>query len=414
MAWQALNFTTSNLTTLKNAPTEYWVKDAGGKLSVSGLAIRVYPSGTKKFYLVRRIGKRTVKMPLGTLGQITHVQAREKAQLEVAKIVMTGIDPLLQKKAHRAEEIDLSQAFEGFLESRGIKSTTATNYRKIFQLHLADWAKRPLIRITRDEVLKRYTLHSKKSASSANSTMRLLRALFNHADGQYEDVHGNRIRFDNPVDQLSKNKAWLKEAPRTRRIKRTQFPDWFEAVAQLEPTPRDYLTLLLFTGLRRREASSLRWKDIDFTSGTLTVVDTKNGKPLTIPLSSAAVEILTQRHGNRDSSPWVFPSTGKSGHLEEPKKAVAKIAGLSGVTASPHDLRRTFVSIGESAELSPYVIKRLVNHSSTDVTEIHYIEIELERLKIATQSITDIILSHSRPKASGDTVVAFERVVQTS
>lgn len=412
MAWQALNFTTSNLSTLLEASTEYWIKDSGGKLSVDGLALRIYPSGTMKFYLVKRIGKRTVKMPLGTLGQITHVQAREKARLEVAKIVMTGIDPLLQKKANRAEDITLTQAFEGFLESRGIKPTTEKNYRKTIQLHLKDWSKRPLIRISRDDVLKRHATHSKKSPSSANSTMRLLRAIFNHADGQYEDVHGSRIRFDNPVNQLSKNKAWSKEAPRTRRIKRSQFSEWFKAVAQLDATPGDYLKLLLFTGLRRREASSLKWTDIDLSNGTLTVSETKNGKPLTIPLSTSAIDVLQKRYDNRNSSPWVFPSTGKSGHLEEPKKAVAKIAELSGVTASPHDLRRTFVSVGESTELSPYVIKRLVNHAATDVTEIHYMEIDMERMRYGTQRIAEAMVL-MRDNIDSSNVVALRQSGET-
>jgi len=41
-------------------------------------------------------------------------------------------------------------------------------------------------------------------------------------------------------------------------------------------TIRDYLLLILFTGLRREEALALTWKYIDFAAGTLTIPDPKN------------------------------------------------------------------------------------------------------------------------------------------
>jgi len=33
-----------------------------------------------------------------------------------------------------------------------------------------------------------------------------------------------------------------------------------------EPYHRDYLLLLLFTGLRRREAAAMQWSEVDFAS----------------------------------------------------------------------------------------------------------------------------------------------------
>lgn len=41
----------------------------------------------------------------------------------------------------------------------------------------------------------------------------------------------------------------------------------------------------------------------------------------------------------------------------------------SGVTFSLHDLRRTFITVAESLDISAYPVKRLVNHKmSRDVT----------------------------------------------
>ena len=408
MAWQALNFTAPALTALEIRAKEYWVKDSGGKLSVDGLVLRIYPSGTKKYYLLRRINKRTIKLPLGTFGHITHVQAREKARLELAQIVVTGIDPIQAKKARREKSITLDDAYAGFLNGRGIRNSTKAKYDTSMRLYFSHWRKRPLVQITRDDILHEYATAKKRSETGANSAMRLLRAIFNHADAEYEDVHGARILIDNPVNQLSKNKAWAKEKSRTRRIRKGQFTAWFDAVAQVEQVQGDYLTLLLFTGLRRREATSLRWSDIDLKDASLSVPVTKSGEPLTIPLSSPVIELLKRRYNTRTSSEWVFPSTSRSGHIEEPKKAVAKIADICGVTASPHDLRRTFVSVAESAELSPYVIKRLINHAATDVTEVHYIDIEFERLRVSSQRVAALIQGYtSNTKFS--TVLPFKQ-----
>jgi integrase len=51
---------------------------------------------------------------------------------------------------------------------------------------------------------------------------------------------------------------------------------------------------------------------------------TKNGDPQTIPLGVEAVAILESRQVQK-GSPFVFPGSGKSGHLEEPKKGWQRI-----------------------------------------------------------------------------------------
>jgi integrase len=56
---------------------------------------------------------------------------------------------------------------------------------------------------------------------------------------------------------------------------------------------------------------------------------------------------------------------------------------------SPHDFRRTFATVADSLDLSPYVIKRLVNHSMTGDVTAGYIVHNVERLRDAAQKIAD-------------------------
>lgn len=131
---------------------------------------------------------------------------------------------------------------------------------------------------------------------------------------------------------------------------------------------RHFLTFLLFTGLRRGEASSLKWKDIDFNDRTFTIQKTKNGDPLTLPIGDHIFELLQDRWGHYGNYDYVFPGSGKSGHLAEPKKGIYRVAETTGINFTCHDLRRTFITIAESLDISAYALKRLVNHRVSDVT----------------------------------------------
>ena len=116
--------------------------------------------------------------------------------------------------------------------------------------------------------------------------MRVLRAVFNHAITKYEDAQGNPVIANNPVDRLNHMHAWYKVESRKTWIKPAELPNWFAATQQLNnETTRHYLYLLLFTGLRRSEASKLHWSDVDFNERTLTVRETKNHQLHVLPLS---------------------------------------------------------------------------------------------------------------------------------
>ncbi len=58
---------------------------------------------------------------------------------------------------------------------------------------------------------------------------------------------------------------------------------------------KDFFLFLLDSGLRRGEALRVTCRDIDLVKGTVSVWDTKNGDPRTVPLTSRARQILEIR-----------------------------------------------------------------------------------------------------------------------
>ena len=109
------------------------------------------------------------------------------------------------------------------------------------------------------------------------------------------------------------------------------------------------------------EAASLPWSEIDFKLRTFTVQDTKNREVHTLPMSDFLYELFLRRKQFKISD-YVFPSDSKTGHIMEPRKAMLKVAELSGVSFTVHDLRRAFATAAESLDLPAYALKRLLNH----------------------------------------------------
>jgi len=357
--------------------TQVFHRDA----AIPGFGVRVTSGGAKSFIVERRINGKVRRHTIGRCGSVSVDIARKEA-VRFLGSVASNEDPIAVKKRKQVQGLKLGDAFENYLLSRkNLKDTTIKDYRRGIDEALSDWTNLPISSISKDMVEVRHRMLGKRSHARANNTMRVLRAVVNHAIASSEDENGRPILSFNPVHQLSESKAWYKIKPRQTYIKPHQLKAWFTATQELSyETTRDYLHLLLFTGLRRSEASRLDWKHVDLQGKTLTVPETKNHRPHHLPLSPFLMDLLSRRYAERNSL-YVFPSESEHGYLIEPKYAVAKVARLSGVTFTLHDLRRTFITIAESLDISGYVLKRLLNHIDPNDVTANYIVTDVERLR---------------------------------
>ena len=90
--------------------------------------------------------------------------------------------------------------------------------------------------------------------------------------------------------------------------------------------------------------------------------------------------------------------------MVEPKRQVAKVTNESGVSFTLHDLRRHYITLADSLDLSSFCIKRLVNHSiGSDVTS-GYVVSDVERLRGPMQKIEDKILQLAKVNKPGKVV----------
>jgi len=339
---------------------------------------------------------------LGRFPDMTLTQARVAAR-ETLNVFSSGVNPNNKKIELRVKSITLQEVMNEYIATRkhALKPKTIKDYQILFNSYLSDWSKKELVNITRSMVVKKHTTIGNRSTYRANATMRLLRAIINFAMTEYEDSNDVPIITHNPVQKIKRN--WFKESVRTNIIEPNDLSNWFAAVNNLpndkanathkntSETVRDYLILLLFTGLRPSEGLSLKWSNIDFKNELLTIQDTKNREDHTLPLTQHIINLLQARKVESEGD-YIFPGYDPDKALVSPNRQVKKVIKDSGVQFLLHDLRRTFATYADSLGIQHNTIKRLMNHKNKDVTSAHYIHQSIETLRKPMNKITNYIL----------------------
>lgn len=83
---------------------------------------------------------------------------------------------------------------------------------------------------------------------------------------------------------------------------------------------------------------------------------------------------------------YVFPGNSKAGYIAEPKFAFELIRNACELRVSPRDLRRTFLTVAESTDISPLALKAPVNHATGSDVTAGYASMLMERLPIRVQA----------------------------
>lgn len=166
------------------------------------------------------------------------------------------------------------------------------------------------------------------------------------------------------------------------------------------------MKLAILTGMRRGEILKLRWDDLDFERGFITIrpENAKNGSGSKIPMNLAVQGIL---QGLPRSSEFVFPGNGPKGYRTSVQIASQKIrakAGLPQDFRPMHGLRHAFASmLASSGQVDMYTLQRLLTHKSPMMTQ-RYAHLRDTTLKKAADLAGETVLNLIGPC----TVVPFK------
>ena len=354
-------------------------------IQVSGLGIMLFPSGTKTFFVYKRVNGRPDKIKLGRFPQMSVEQAR-KAAYSTINDIDKGIDPKFEK-SKLSKEILFAELFEEFMEKHSKLHKKCWNEDEAkYKLHLTYLAKRRISSISKADIIQLHSSLSKdRGIYSANRVLALLTTIFNKAiNWGWGGV--------NPCIGIKK----FKEKSRERFIQGDEISRFFKSLNN-EPSEifRDFFYICLLTGARRRNVQAMHWHDINFNRCEWLIKETKNGESQIIPLSSQAIDILKERYIYKNSD-WVFPSlSSKSGHIEEPKKAWKSLLERAEIRdLRIHDLRRTLGSWQAATGANSYIIGKSLGHKTQQATAI-YARLNMDPVRESVNRATDAMFAAS-------------------
>jgi len=154
---------------------------------------------------------------------------------------------------------------------------------------------------------------------------------------------------------------------------RTEYPKFLKAISDGPWYLKPMCLVGLSTGLRRGNLLRLSWKQVDFARRIITIgSQTKNGRPLMLPMNNTVLSELKKLLGVTGGLPWVFAhKEGKFAgqHITDVKNAfngAVKRAGISDFHF--HDMRHTFASWLVMKGVSLAAVQKLMGHQSMKMT----------------------------------------------
>jgi len=369
-----VTLTEARIRSLRSEVERYDIYDT----SVPGLLIRVSPSGHKAFSVLHRTKdtRRLERVTVGSWPKVSLKRAREKAKVILGRFA-TGENPADDRRKVLSEQT-LGELWTTFLKkhAKPRKRSWKTDERR-YKKHLSQWENVRLSSITTERVSDLLMEITVKSGSgSANRVRALLFTMFEKGRKEWG------LRLANPVRDTSRNSS----SARDRYLQPDELRRFLRAVDNdHDATTRDYLRLALFTGQRRSTLCRARWEDINLRDEVWSIPasDMKAGKPLLLPLASAAVQMLSaRRRAVGLSSPYVFPTRDPRKPIGARQKSLARVlknASITGITL--HDLRRTFATWAQDAGASLIVVSSLLGHTLPGGVTAVYARVHIDQLR---------------------------------
>jgi integrase len=392
---EKINFTQDrirNLTTPKEGRIDYY------DMEVPKLTCRVSSTGIKSFVLLKWTGKTMQRVTLGRFPDMTVSDARKKAQAALTELAQ-GINPTEEKRKQKIRGITLQELLDKYLSDKtDLREASILDYTKKINQGFSDWLNKPIADISRDMVLTR----RKQFEGGRDNKLRVLRLLMRYA------VVTLKALDENPVDVLRDGSLWTKPKRKKRMIQSDNLKDWYQSVLKLDnEKAKVYLLLLIHTGLRDQDVRYLEWKDVDFKNDCFIARDTKNHSDFTAYIAPQIKPYLRSLQALTGDNQYLFPGDSKDGVMNIPRKPIAQVCNETDLEFSSHDLKRTFLTIGEAAMIPFSLLKALANHKTDSDVTGGYINPEANTLKQATWKIADYIHQHVTPDS--DNVISIKK-----
>ena len=346
--------------------------------------IRVSPNGNKTWIYQYRFENKTRRMGLGRYPQISLAKATQ-LYFEAQNKITQGIDPLEEREEEKAaynDELSLEKLICIYIDyCENTNQKCFKEKRRSFKRDIPSSIKsKKISEITTSELALLFNrIIAKGTPSAAQHLFSYTRRLFNFAADM-----GYMRRRDNPCSEIRLN---LPKKKRQRHLSPREIYLFWNNLDQVPMSPimRLALRFLLLTVARSIEVRTMTWSQINFNERIWTLPSTKNGKLHRVYLGDLAIQVLNEVKTYTGGQRLVFGSPGNyhNAFKEEGKFEEFRTWSFSqpfrrhfpkfGIEERfyPHDLRRTGATLVASLFGRRDFAAMVLNHSTTDVTDIY-------------------------------------------
>lgn len=285
-------------------------------------------------------------------------------------------------------EITLKDYLTKWLEDYckpNLKQTTFDSYESFIRLHIVPTIGKVKLKDLRPAQVQK--LYNQKMNELSSRSVRYIHSILSRAIKQavkWEYIHRNIIEATSPPALKQKEKQpWD-----TNQVK-----TFLEAAKAERLYP--LFMLAIMTGMRRGEILGLKWDDINFTNGTISIkrslVKTDSGPIIqdvktekskrAVSISEVVLQILKEHRitqaqellalGLKNKEGWVFTRQGDSQppYPDSVTAALKKIISKNNLPLiSFHDLRHTHATMLLTQGVNPKIVQERLGHSKISVT----------------------------------------------
>lgn len=352
--------------------------------------------------------RRTIRVAVGDAEAMTTRDARALAKGYLSQISQ-GVHPrpetAMKRAAARADTdsaapsapgaVTLTQAWcryrDAHMIRKGRSEGTIANYTDHIERILAEWADIQLVDLAENPArvaAKHDEVTVAHGPYMANGSMRTLRAIYNHAMKTNPALPGR-----NPVNGVD----WNQEERRNTALGSSDLTAWFDQLAALEnPIRREFHLFTLLSGCRPGALKAVRPEHIHFDRRVLHIPKPKGGskKAFDIPLSREMIRTLIRAiRFSRQMHPeaavdWVFAADSQTGHLVEQKEDREVLSKWG------NDLRQSFRTLAQSAGVSEFDARLLMNHALPGVNAGYITRHKLleDHLRVQQQAVSQVLM----------------------
>lgn len=402
------------LSSLKPTPREQFHRDD----AIKGFGVKVNPTGRISFIAEGRVRKgKTRRITLGQYPALSLKDAKELATTNLS-FMQKGIDPVIKERKEKARENALSKTlndvFSDYCSQKDLKPKTLYDYKNTFSLTLSELSNRSIRDVSRKDIFDLFIkIRKERGEATAAKFKRIGSAIFKFA--MADEIDGERLIRENPFNVIAEKGMRIKARKRVTFLTdaevSTLITFYMNYDNALVPPKHgvtgqgiNYVILLMATGLRKSEALSLKWENVDWTSRTFIAFDTKNNSNHVVPMSGMTEWILKEQKKYAKDSAFVFPSDRTGTHMTEPKSQLDRIRRATKLNFTFHDLRRTFATHAEALGQSHELIRKALNHKSGGGVTSQYIITQVETLRPVFQAVAEGYREYYDPDWKSDVV----------